>query len=206
MTVIEVFGKEFLRPPRSEEIEHILSINLARGFPGMIGSIDCMHWEWSNCPTSWQGMYRGHKCKPTLILEAVATEDLRIWHAYFGLPGSHNDINVLHRSNVFDDLANGRAPSVEFHVNDNIYSLGYYLADGIYPDWATLVKSIPLPVSNKQKVFLEQQETTSHVERMWRELLVSYRLSGKSCIGQLVYGIKKYLIPLCVLVSYFTTW
>jgi len=101
MTVIKVFGKEFLHPPRSEEIEHILSINLARGFPGMIGSIDCMHWEWSSCPTGWQGMYRGHKGKPTLILEAVATEDLRIWHAYFGLPGSHNDINVLHRSNVF---------------------------------------------------------------------------------------------------------
>jgi hypothetical protein len=29
MTVIKVFGKEFLRPPNSEEIEHILSINLA---------------------------------------------------------------------------------------------------------------------------------------------------------------------------------
>jgi hypothetical protein len=43
MTAIEVFGKEFLRPPRSKEIEHILNINLARGFPGMIGSIDCMH-------------------------------------------------------------------------------------------------------------------------------------------------------------------
>ena len=159
MTVSKVFGKEYLRPPRSEEIEHILSINLARGFPGMICSIDCMHWEWSNCPTGWQGMYRGHKGKPTLILEAVATQDLRIWHAYFGLPGSHNDINVLHRSNVFDDLANGRAPSVDFHVNDNIYSLGYYLADGIYPDWATLVKSIPMPISNKQKVFSEQQES-----------------------------------------------
>jgi hypothetical protein len=32
MTMIKVFGKEFLHPPRSEEIEHILSINLARGF------------------------------------------------------------------------------------------------------------------------------------------------------------------------------
>ena len=94
------------------------------------------------------------------------------------------------RSNVFDDLANGRALSVEFHVNDNIYSLGYYLVDGIYPDWATLVKSIPLPVSNKRYF----QSNKSHVERMWRELLVSYRLSGKSCTGQLVYGINKYLI------------
>ena len=43
MTVVKLFGKEFPRPPKSEEIEHILSINLARGFPGMIGSIDCMH-------------------------------------------------------------------------------------------------------------------------------------------------------------------
>src|SRR6185436_11328566 len=86
----------------------------------------------------WSGMCKGHKGKPTLILEAVATQDLRIWHAFFGLPGSHNDINVLHRSPVFDDLANGRTPEIEFWVNGNPYTMGYYLADGIYPDWATL--------------------------------------------------------------------
>lgn len=49
-----------------------------------------------------------------MILEAVVTKDLRIWHAFFGLPGSHNDINVLHRSPVFDDLANGKTPLVDF--------------------------------------------------------------------------------------------
>jgi hypothetical protein len=75
------------------------------------------------------------------------------------LPGSHKEIIVLYHSNAFNDLANGRAPSVEFHVNNNIFSLGYYLADGIYPEWATLVKTISGPVNNKQKVFAAQEET-----------------------------------------------
>ncbi|XP_025806843.1 uncharacterized protein LOC112885437 [Panicum hallii] len=137
-TVIAVYESDFLRPPTASELETILRVNEARGFPGMIGSIDCMHWEWSNCPTAWHGQYKGHKGKPTIILEAVATQDLRIWHAYFGLPGSHNDINVLHRSPVFYDLVEGRRPQFEFDVNGNKYNMCYYLADGIYPDWATL--------------------------------------------------------------------
>ena len=52
-------------------------------------------------------MYRGHKQEPTIILEAVASKDLWIWHAFFGMPGSHNDINVLHRSPIFARLAEG---------------------------------------------------------------------------------------------------
>jgi len=175
--VHSVYGPEFLRPPNQQEFEHILRSNEARGFPGMIGSIDCMHWEWANCPTSWHGMYKGYKGKPTMILEAVATKDLRIWHAFFGLPGSHNDINVLQRSPVFDDLANGRAPIVEFTVNDNIYSIGYYLADGIYPDWATLVKSISAPVSNKQKIYAQWQESCrKDVERAFGVLRAKWKI------------------------------
>jgi hypothetical protein len=148
-TIIEVFGDEFLRPPSESELQHILSMNEARGFPDMIESIDCMHWQCAKCHTAFAGMYKGHKGKPTMILEAVATQDLRIWHAFFGLPGSHNDINVLHRSPVFDELANGNTPLVDFTVNGNPYTLGYYLGDGIYPDWATIVKSVSGPVSNK---------------------------------------------------------
>jgi len=80
----------------------------------MIGSIDCMHWEWKNCPTAWKGQYTRGSGKPTIVLEAVASQDLWIWHAFFGLPGTLNDINVLDRSPVFDDILQGRAPKVNF--------------------------------------------------------------------------------------------
>jgi hypothetical protein len=37
--VVEVFGDEFLRPPSESELQHILLVNEACGFPGMIGSL-----------------------------------------------------------------------------------------------------------------------------------------------------------------------
>uniref|UniRef100_A0A0D3C2S7 DDE Tnp4 domain-containing protein n=1 Tax=Brassica oleracea var. oleracea TaxID=109376 RepID=A0A0D3C2S7_BRAOL len=110
--------------------ERLLDIGERRGFPGMIGSIDCMHWEWKNCPTAWKGQYSRGSGKPTIVLEAVASYDLWIWHAFFGPPGTLNDINVLDRSPVFDDIINGQASQVIFSINGREYHLAYYLTDG----------------------------------------------------------------------------
>jgi len=96
--------------------------------------------------------------EPTIILEAVASKDLWIWHAFFGLPGSHNDINVLHRSHLFARLVDGQAPKVDFTINGHSYNMGYYLTDGIYPQWATFVKTIQSPLGNKRKYFAKAQE------------------------------------------------
>ena len=57
--IIQVYGKEFLRHPTTNDIKRLLAIGEARGFPGMLGSLDCMHWEWKNCPTAWAGQYTG---------------------------------------------------------------------------------------------------------------------------------------------------
>lgn len=156
--VVDVFGEEYLRSPNANDTARLLAVANDRGFPGMLGSIDCMHWRWKNCPKAWQGMYCGHVKEPTIILEAVASKDLWIWHAYFGLPGSNNDINVLQRSPLFEKLAIGEAPKVNYTINGHEYTMGYYLADGIYPNWATFVKTIPSPMGNKRKYFAKAQE------------------------------------------------
>ncbi len=50
--VIAAFGNEYLRSPTPGDVARLLQVGEARGFPGMLGSIDCMHWEWRNCPTA----------------------------------------------------------------------------------------------------------------------------------------------------------
>jgi hypothetical protein len=45
----------------------MLSINEARGFPGMIGSIDWRHWELMNYLFAWQGKYSRHDVGCTII-------------------------------------------------------------------------------------------------------------------------------------------
>ena len=118
-----------------------------------------MQWEWKNCPIAWQGQFRrGDHAKPSIKLEAVTSQDLWIWHAYFGTAGSNNDINVLSQSPVFNDILEGNAPQVQFTVNRTQYNYGYYLADGIYPEWATFVKTIPMPQGEKRRLFSQRQE------------------------------------------------
>ncbi|XP_075504569.1 protein ANTAGONIST OF LIKE HETEROCHROMATIN PROTEIN 1-like [Primulina tabacum] len=157
--IVEVFAERYLRSPTHIDIERLLRIGEKRGFPGMLGSLDCMHWRWKNCSTAWAGQYAGRSGSPTIILEAVADYDLWIWHAFFGMPGSNNDINVLKASNLFSNLAQGIAPPANYLIGGKEYHRGYYLADGIYPKWSTLVQTIHDPRGPKKKYFAMKQES-----------------------------------------------
>jgi hypothetical protein len=78
---------------------------------------------------------------------------------------------------MFDDLANGRTPQVEFFVNGNRYDMAYYLADKIYPEWATLVKTKSEPVNPKDSTFADAQESArKDVERCFGVLRSRFRI------------------------------
>ncbi|GKE26023.1 ALP1-like protein isoform X1 [Tanacetum coccineum] len=93
--------------------------------------IDCTKWLWAQCPQAYRAQFsRGDSGSELFILlEAVASQDLWIWHSFFV----------------------GKAPEVPFVANDVTYKWGYYLTDGIYPEWVVLMKSISQPGSNDVK-------------------------------------------------------
>ncbi|GKC70314.1 ALP1-like protein [Tanacetum coccineum] len=121
--VIVLYGEEYLRRPMQTDVEKLYAFHENKhGFPGMIGSIDCTKWPWAQCPQAYRAQF-----------------------------SSNNDVNVLRQSPVLNDLKVGKAPEVPFVANDVTYKWGYYLTDGIYPEWAVLMKSISQPGSNDVK-------------------------------------------------------
>jgi hypothetical protein len=50
--VVSLYSDTYLRSPTKHDIARLLVDDESRGFPGMLGSIDYMHWKWKNCPTA----------------------------------------------------------------------------------------------------------------------------------------------------------
>ncbi|XP_020161214.1 uncharacterized protein [Aegilops tauschii subsp. strangulata] len=71
--VVKVYGPQYMREPTVADTERLLAISEARGWPGLLRSLDYMHWKWKNCPKALLGQYQGHVKKPTIILEVVAS-------------------------------------------------------------------------------------------------------------------------------------
>eukprot|EP00918_Siedleckia_nematoides_P108039 GHVU01235707.1.p1 GENE.GHVU01235707.1~~GHVU01235707.1.p1 ORF type:complete len:439 (-),score=31.89 GHVU01235707.1:98-1414(-) len=162
----ERFGDEYLRGPNAGEVEHYLRQNDSRGFPGMFGSLDCTHWDWKNCPVQLQGQYQDRHGNRSIIMETIATHDLRIWHAFIGMSGSKNDLNVLHRSPLLVNMLNGTMPTAEYVVNGHRHDSAYLLVDGIYPCWPIFQKPISEPQGERRVWYTTRHEAVrKDVER-----------------------------------------
>ncbi|XP_012849460.1 PREDICTED: uncharacterized protein LOC105969258 [Erythranthe guttata] len=84
--VIASYGEEYLRRPNNADMVRLFRKAEQGGFPRMLGSVDCMHWEWKNSPTAWAGA-----CKDVNVLysspifndvvEGLATRPYRLWHS-----------------------------------------------------------------------------------------------------------------------------
>ncbi|GJT10316.1 PAT1 homolog 1-like protein, partial [Tanacetum coccineum] len=136
MCIIELYMPKYLRKPTSEDVVKI------------------------------QQKHNNVHGFPGMLGSTDSSQDLWIWHAFYGMAGANNDINVLDNSPLFDDLLDDLAPVVPYVVNGVEYRNGYYLADGIYPEWASFVKSFTVATDPKHTYFKQRQESArKDVER-----------------------------------------
>ncbi|GKA56186.1 ALP1-like protein [Tanacetum coccineum] len=177
--IMNLYGEEFLRKQTYTDIEKLYAYhNEKHGFPRMF---DCTNWSWANCLVAFKAQFsRGdHGPDPFILLEVIASNDLWIWHAFFGVSGMNNDVNVLRQSPIFNDLKSGRASDVPFVANNVPYKRGYYLTDRIYPQWSVLIKSIKNPGTNDHKRILyktKHEAARKDVERAFGVLKQKWKI------------------------------
>ena len=104
-----------------------------------MGSLDCMHTWWKNCPKAWQGSFIKGKGKPSIVLEAACDHHLWFWHASYGYTGLLNDINIINMFHFQTGFLGGTFAEVEEQSGIIPYTINYYelmkmyfLVDGIY--------------------------------------------------------------------------
>jgi Plant transposon protein len=96
---------------------------------------NCASWSWDKCPVADQGKYRGRDKKPNVRMEIICDDKLRIWHLFFGVPGSRNDINIMNMSPLFQLIRAGKWPpgKPQRQVSWLFVDWFYFLGDSIYP-------------------------------------------------------------------------
>jgi hypothetical protein len=129
----------------------------------MVGSLDCTHVGWKNCPVAWQGSNTGKLGKPTIVLEAMADRNIWFYHHSFGWPGSLNDINIWNRSCLLKAFLDGFfARDVDFELtigDDKVFNRLWILVDGIFPDLSRFVKTLQEPVGRRVCRYAVWQES-----------------------------------------------
>jgi hypothetical protein len=84
------------------------------GVHGMIGSLDCSHFVWGNCPVAHHRQFQGKEGKPTLVVEAMADHTFYVWHAVFGYAGTLNDITIRDNSFLLHSICDGSFEKYDF--------------------------------------------------------------------------------------------
>jgi hypothetical protein len=166
-----LFGEEYNRCPDAMDLQAITALHKrVHGVEGMLGSLDCMHTYWKNCPVAWQQSFHGKESSPTIVLEACADYNLWFWHQSYGYAGALNDLNILNLSPLLARMTDGRFQAVERESKVVPFNIGqpstqsvpfdrvYLLVDGIYPKYSRFVRGFKAPTYDDEIRFTAWQE------------------------------------------------
>lgn len=118
----------------------------SRGFPGCIGSVDCVHIGWDRCPTQYHNVYTGKEGYPSIAYEVICTSRKFIQSVTVGHPGTRNDKHIVRTDESVTNLLYGNG-----WLNSKLWQCvgpggvtrtfrgNYLLCDGGYHRWPCLI-------------------------------------------------------------------
>jgi len=156
------FQKKYFSFYTAADARRVESLHfLQHGVHGMLGSLDCSHFVWGNCPVAHHGQFQGKEGRPTIVVEALADYNLFVWHAVFGYSGTLNDISIWDSSYLLQSLCDGSFAGLDFSftIAGEWFHQLWFLVDGIYPPLARFVKPISVPIGKAEALFSMWQES-----------------------------------------------
>ena len=103
-----IYMREFLRVPDDVDLRNIEKLHLdIHGVHGILGSLDCFHKKWKNCPKALAGSYQGKENSPSVVLEGISDYHMFFWHASYGYAGTLNDKTIFDLSPFQECLLDG---------------------------------------------------------------------------------------------------
>jgi hypothetical protein len=198
--VIAKFEDTYMPRISQSLARHVIQKHEKIGWPGLLGSLDCSHWDWIRCPKSMHGEFKqGGDKHPSIVYECVADCNLRILHISFAAPGSNNDLNVLDCSDFMYNIVAGHTLA-EFRIDGVSYHQPYVLVDGIYPEWSCFMKPLGAPLTEADKNYTKRQEARrKDVERAFGCLQIKWNILKKPSLTPNLVLMSKILRVCCIL-------
>jgi hypothetical protein len=87
-----------------EQIEEVTNAYEVQGFPGCVGSVDCVHMQWGRCEFSQRHAHIGKEGFPTRAYEVIVDAVRRVRSVTPGFPGALNDKTIVRHDHAINKM------------------------------------------------------------------------------------------------------
>lgn len=129
-------------PRNADEIASVTGINAESGFPGCVGSTDCVHIRWEMCPSMWSSAFRkGKNSYASIAYEMTVDHTKRFQASTIGHYGTTSDMTIVKFDGFvtavrFDKLFTESEFKLQVDDKKWVTEKGLYiLVDGGYHKW-----------------------------------------------------------------------
>ena len=135
------FADEFIKFPSGDDLDDVSNLYSKIGLPGSVGSMDCTHLEWINCPSNLMHSCKGKEPFASRAFQVVCTHTRLITHCSNYFYGAMNDKSISRHDSFSKWCMAGGLDKVRFIVYDKHGRPrrcrgGHVLVDGGYLKWA----------------------------------------------------------------------